>query len=139
MMIEPGERQTTFEEQSRRIKHILSRNNQAIFVAEADGKLNGYLSAAGGDFRRNRNCAHIIVGILQAFAGQGIGTKLFSDSERWARENGIHRLELTVMAHNERAVGLYQKMGYKIEGIKKDSLLVNGSYVDEYYMAKLLA
>jgi len=29
-------------------------------------------------------------------------------------------------------------MGFEKEGIKKDSLLVNGEYVDEYYMAKLL-
>ena len=27
-------------------------------------------------------------------------------------------LELTVMAHNERAIRLYKKMGFEIEGIK---------------------
>ena len=58
--------------------------------------------------------------------------------EKWATDHKIHRLELTVMSHNERAVNLYQKMGFKIEGIKQDSLLVNDEYVDEYYMAKIL-
>ena len=29
-------------------------------------------------------------------------------------------------------------MGFVIEGTKRDSLLVDGSYVDEYYMAKLI-
>jgi RimJ/RimL family protein N-acetyltransferase len=33
---------------------------------------------------------------------------------------------------------LYQKMGFQVEGIKKDSLLVDGVYVDEYYMGKIL-
>ena len=32
---------------------------------------------------------------------------------------------------------LHQKMAFQIEGIKKDSLLVDGVYVDEYYMGKI--
>ena len=42
------------------------------------------------------------------------------------------------MVHNERAVRLYQKMGFEIEGRKKQNLLVNGMYRDEFEMAKLL-
>jgi RimJ/RimL family protein N-acetyltransferase len=138
MMLEPGERQTSLEEQIQTIRQILQRDNQVFFVAEANNKLIGYLAVYGGDFKRNRHSAHIIVGILQEFAGQGIGKNLFSKMEEWARQNNIHRLELTVMKHNERAVNLYQKMGFEIEGLKKDSLLVNEKYADEYYMAKLL-
>ena len=29
-------------------------------------------------------------------------------------------------------------MGFVVEGTRKDALRVEGSYVDEYYMAKLL-
>jgi len=139
MMLEPGERSTSVEEQSRQISGVLLRDNQTILVAEVSGELVGYVAALGGDFRRNRHCAHIITGILQGFCGQGLGTKLFSELEQWARRHGVHRLELTVMAHNDRAINLYRKMGYEIEGSRRDSLLVNGSYVDEYYMGKLLA
>jgi ribosomal protein S18 acetylase RimI-like enzyme len=42
------------------------------------------------------------------------------------------------MVHNQRGVGLYKKMGFVIEGIKKDSLRVDGVHVDEYAMAKLI-
>jgi RimJ/RimL family protein N-acetyltransferase len=79
-----------------------------------------------------------VIGILEQFTGKGIGTQLFQMLEAWARSNDIHRLELTVMTHNERAIALYKKMGFEIEGIKKHSLFVNGEYVDEYYMAKLI-
>ncbi len=79
-----------------------------------------------------------MVGILEAFTSRGIGTALFEALDAWAREHHIHRLELSVMVHNARGVGLYQKMGFQIEGIKKDSLLVDGVYVDEYYMGKIL-
>jgi len=59
--------------------------------------------------------------------------------ERWAKKNNLHRLELTVMAHNEAALALYKKMGFEIEGRKKHTLFINGSFVDEYCMAKLLS
>ena len=138
MLLEAGERQITVEDQRQRIKRILSRDNQTILVAENDNDLIGYLASIGGDFKRNRHRAHIVIGILQAFIDQKIGTKLFMELEKWTRHHAIHRLELTVMAHNERAIRLYKKMGFEIEGTKKHSLLISGSYVDEYHMAKLI-
>lgn len=42
------------------------------------------------------------------------------------------------MCHNEAALHLYEKNGFQREGIKKNSMVVNGQFVDEYYMAKLL-
>ncbi|MFD3259784.1 hypothetical protein ACE3MQ_14335 [Paenibacillus lentus] len=41
--------------------------------------------------------AHIVVGILEKFSGQGIGHKLFV--EHWRKTTCITRLELTVMAN----------------------------------------
>ncbi|OAO80482.1 hypothetical protein A0O32_1432 [Anoxybacillus flavithermus] len=42
------------------------------------------------------------------------------------------------MTQNQAGIALYKKMGFEIEGIKKHSLLVNGRFMDEYYMAKIL-
>jgi RimJ/RimL family protein N-acetyltransferase len=138
MMLEPGERTTTVEEQLGRIRAIEESPNQTILVAEEAGQLVGYIAILGGSYHRNRHSAYIVAGILQAFAGQGLGRQLFTEGERWARSVGLHRLELTVMAHNHRAIALYTKMGFRFEGTKRDSLKVDGVYVDEYYMAKLL-
>ena len=111
MMLEPGERVTTLNEQSQRITSLLAQNNQMIFVAEAENRLCGYLGVYGGNYKRNRHGAYLVVGILQANSGQGIGKQLFQAAEAWAIRQKIHRLELTVMYHNERAVNLYKKMG----------------------------
>jgi RimJ/RimL family protein N-acetyltransferase len=51
---------------------------------------------------------------------------------------GIRRLQLIVQSHNRTARALYEKMGFVVEGTRKDALRVEGSYVDGYYMAKLL-
>jgi len=138
MMFEPDERPTTLNEQRDEIRDVLSRDNQTILIAENDRQMVGYIAAHGGRYRRNRQTVYLITGIVQAFTSQGIGTRLFEEIERWAKERGIHRLELTVVFHNEVALAFYKKMGFEIEGRKKHSLLINGSYVDEYWMAKLI-
>jgi RimJ/RimL family protein N-acetyltransferase len=138
MMLEPGERNTTIEEQRNGIRKILTQANQMIFVVEHEEELIGYLAALGGTYHRNRHSAYLVIGIRQPFTGQGLGARLFRQLERWACQHNIHRLELTVMAHNKAALALYHKAGFEIEGTKKDALFVNGVYVDEYYMAKLL-
>ena len=79
-----------------------------------------------------------MIGVLKEYAGRGIGSALMAEAERWARERGIRRLELTVQTHNQGARVLYEKMGFAVEGTRKYALRVEGSYVDEYYMAKLL-
>jgi RimJ/RimL family protein N-acetyltransferase len=138
MLLEPGERKTTLEEQRAQIEILLRHENQTIFVAEQDNQLVGYLAASGGTFKRNSHSAYLVTGILQGFTGQGIGTQLFQRLEEWAKQQHIHRLELTVMTHNTAGIALYKKQGFAIEGTKRDSLLINGQYVDEFYMSKVL-
>ena len=72
------------------------------------------------------------------YRGKGIGTSFFEMLNCWAKENGIKRLELTVECCNETARHLYEKSGFKIEGTREKSMFVNGSFVDEFYMAKIL-
>lgn len=139
MMFEPDERQTTAEEQAEQIRTMRSSGNSTLLVAERDGQLVGYLGAMGGRFRRNQHGVHVWIGVRQAFMGQGIGTRLFTEIERWARQRGLHRLELTVMAHNLAGLALYHKMGFEIEGTLRHSLMVDGAYVDEHMMGKLLS
>lgn len=141
MMLEPGERTTTLAEQRQRIEGWLAAPNSLVFVAapdDSDGELAGYLAVMGGPYQRNRHNAHIVVGIRQAYSGQGVGTRLFQAMEAWAASVGLHRLELTVMTHNAAAVALYRKLGFQVEGTHAHTLCVEGRYVDEFSMAKLL-
>ena len=138
MLFEPGERKLTPEKQRIMIENISKQKNSTIFVAEDHEKLVGYLMVFGGNAKRTRHSAYLVIGILKEYRGKGIGTKLFRKLESCARERNIHRLELTVMTQNQAGIALYKKMGFEIEGTKKHSLLVNGRFMDEYYMAKIL-
>ena len=92
----------------------------------------------GGNAKRNKHSVYLVIGILAQYRGLGIGTKLFEQLEKWAKEQNIHRLELTVVTRNEAGLRLYKKMGFEIEGTKRHSLYIDGKFVDEYYMSKLL-
>lgn len=137
-LYEPGERKTTEDEEIEEIEKVLNNKNSIILVAEDNNNLIGYLWANGRNQNRVRHSIYVSIGILQSHAGKGIGTKLFQELENWAIKNKIHRIELTVMDYNIRAINLYKKMGFQKEGIKRDSLFVNGHYVNDIYMAKLI-
>jgi RimJ/RimL family protein N-acetyltransferase len=138
MMFEPDERTSSVDDERRALVELLTQSNSTLLIAEGDGEPAGYLAAEGGAFRRNRHSAYLTVGVRQRYAGQGIGTALFQAVEAWAREQGLRRLELTVMTNNAAGLGLYRKMGFVIEGTRHDSVCVDGVFIDEYAMAKLL-
>ena len=74
---------------------------------------------------------------LYAICSIDIGSKLFSELDIWAIENNITRLELSVICSNTIAKHLYEKNGFKVEGIKKNAMIIDGKYVDEFFMAKI--
>lgn len=139
MLMEPGERNLTVEQQVKRIEGMKKSYNSTIFLAEKDNELIGYLIAVGGTAKRDKHSVYLVVGILEQYRGTGIGTKLFQQLDEWANEKKIHRLELTVINRNDSAIALYRKMGFEIEGTKKHSVKIGDEFVDEFYMAKILA
>lgn len=138
MMLEPNERNITIDEQKKQIQTILDNKMSTILVAEKNDILIGYVGAYRENFNRCRHSAYVVTGILASCQGQGIGTYLFKSLEEWAKDNHIHRLELTVMVHNEAGIALYKKSGFEIEGIKRHSLIVGDEFVNEYYMSKII-
>ncbi|MFJ5761058.1 GNAT family N-acetyltransferase [Neobacillus sp. NPDC093182] len=138
MLFEPGERKMSGEEQAKRIEVMRKSDNSTIFIAEEDEQLIGYLIAMGGNATRNKHSVYIVIGILAQWRGLGIGTILFEQLEKWAKEHNVHRLELTVVTQNQAGLQLYKKMGFEIEGTKRQSLYIDGKFVDEFYMSKLL-
>lgn len=137
MLFEPEERKTVVEELETKIKDI-KNSKSLILVAETFDDIVGFLSVDRGFANRIKHSAYIVIGILKEHRGKHIGTKLFEEMEKWAVKNGITRLELTVMTHNASGIRLYEKMGFKKEGLKEKSLVVDGKYIDEYYMGKIL-
>jgi putative acetyltransferase len=67
--------------------------------------------------------AVVSVGVHPEHQGLGLGRHLMEGILRWAREGeaagAIERLELYVHADNERALALYQALGFVVEGRRR--------------------
>lgn len=138
MKYDPNERIFDKEKALYLIDKVHKNKKSAIFVAVEDNKLCGYLLLQGETSNRAKHRAYIVVGVHSSYRGKNIGTSLFNYAHNWAAQSEIHRLHLTAMTVNKPAIRLYEKMGYKIEGVSKHSLVVDGTWIDEFYMAKLL-
>ncbi|KAA0550435.1 GNAT family N-acetyltransferase [Bacillus sp. BGMRC 2118] len=138
MLYEPNERKTTALEQKHMIERVTSDKRSTILLAEIQDNIVGFLALFSNKNNRNKHSAYIVIGILQEYTGRGIGTALLKHGIQWAKEHELHRLELTVMVHNERGIALYEKMGFQREGMKRHSLSVDGQWIDEYYYSYLM-
>lgn len=138
MMLEPGERSTTVDEQWRKLGELAISEEERSFLAIDDSQAVGYVLGSRLPFRRARHTLYLVIGVARSHWRQGLGRKLLAAIETWAAAVGVTRLELTVMATNERAVALYQRCGFEIEGRRRNAMRVGESYVDELYMGKLL-
>ncbi|MDH6364143.1 RimJ/RimL family protein N-acetyltransferase [Enterococcus sp. PF1-24] len=137
MLFSPHERQFDLEQLTAEIENIQA-NGLLLAAKTEDGRLVGYIQAEVLPLAKVKHTAEIVVGILADFRGQGIGYQLFGNLEIWAKEQGIHRLALTVMTINKAAFNLYKKVGFEVEGIKRQGILLGEEFIDEYYMAKIL-
>lgn len=137
MMFEPRERTASVAAVRAEIEQRLARHNSTLIVAALPDLIAGYVEAYGGGFNRTRHSAVVVAGVRASHSGRGIGSRLFQSLTDWADGAGIVRLELTVMAHNARAVWLYEKHGFEAEGVRRCSMLVDGVCVDELAMARI--
>jgi putative acetyltransferase len=115
--------------------------NDHVFVAEVEEnglkKVVGMINMSLSRRPRLRHSAGIGIMIHTDYQGKGIGTALFKKvidlADNWLM---LVRLELGVFVKNERAVKLYQSLGFQIEGTRKYAAIRNGEYADEYMMAR---
>ena len=137
LLYEKDERNSTIEQQRKNIQEQLEKGS-LTFVLEDNKKLVGYVFGNIFTANRKKHCMNLAIAILQEYTGKGYGTKLMNTIEEYAINNGITRLELEVSKKNKIAISLYKKIGFEVEGVKRNAFLVNGKYEDELLMAKII-
>ena len=107
----------------------------ATFGGEPAG--NAGLHVASKSPRRSHARA-IGMAVRSEFQGKGIGNALMESlvglADNWLN---VSRLELTVFTDNERAIALYRKHGFEVEGTHKAYALRAGKWTDVHSMARV--
>jgi diamine N-acetyltransferase len=93
------------------IETLLKSSNN--FLACKDGKVIGHSSLMA---EMKKLDAEFIIFVSEPFRSRGIGTALTLLAINKAKELGLDKIWLTVEAVNFRAIGLYQKVGFRLWG-----------------------
>ena len=82
--------------------------------------------------------AAVAIALLREYWNQGIGTQMLQEMIHIAESfEDVIQIELEYVEGNIRARHLYEKMGFRITGVRLDAIrLKNGSLLNEYMMVK---
>lgn len=108
-----------------------------LYSIVVDGKVAGSVCLS----RRKNKQAHVGdfgISMAREYWGVGVGGRAIEFIVSKGRKHGIRRIEFEVVAGNKRALGLYRKHGFRREGLKKRSFIINGRHHDTIAMARML-
>jgi len=83
------------------------------FILLENGKIAGALSLE----KKNNSIFVYAVGLLDGYKRKGYGTKLMNFTEDYATKKGRKFVNFSVLLENEPAIKLYEKLGYRSQGL----------------------
>jgi ribosomal protein S18 acetylase RimI-like enzyme len=96
------------------------KQRAAVLIGEAEAKIVGYASLASGLAPGAIWITDLVVDV--PYRRKGVGTRLLSAAQSWAREHGHDRLVLEMQSKNYPAIKLAEKLAFEFSG-----------YNDKYY------
>lgn len=113
-------------------EYMTHRGNtvRCAITEKGNDDILGLISLTGVDYLNQCAELHIMIG-NEENQGRGIGTYAVNAMIKHAFDNmNLHRLELSVLSDNKRAIHLYEKCGFVYEGCLRKSRYKNGKFVD---------
>ena len=108
-------------------------------AAEYQDKIVGWASIHKLPHPRRKGLGDMGVYLNQDFHKVGLGTAMTERLLQLAKNEKMHRIELTVVKENKIALRLYEKFGFQIEGVSKDAFYgQDGKYHDIVNMGLIL-
>ena len=95
----------------RSFRHFLTAPGATLLVAEADGRLAGYVLVLYPP--RSKRARLYSIAVAPHIAKRGVGPLLLAAGEAAARRHGRRAMRLEVHEHNSRAISRYEKSGYR--------------------------
>ena len=108
-----------------------------MVCAEVDGKMVGVCEIEPM-FGKMSHVGNLGISVKQGYRDIGIGLDLMKEAEKHAIHMGLKVACLEVFEGNDRAIHVYEKMGYKVTGRKPGAVLHKGKYIDSIVMMRKL-
>jgi [ribosomal protein S5]-alanine N-acetyltransferase len=115
------------------------RNDEILWAiaTKTDNLCIGHVGLYQIDYRVRKAEFGILIGDKNK-QGKGIGKSVSCAVLNYAfQQLNLHKVSLSVLATNERAIKLYQAIGFQKEGILRHDQFRDGQYVDSILMSCL--
>jgi RimJ/RimL family protein N-acetyltransferase len=122
-------------EERRYLRAVRRHPHAAVFVAEAEHGIVARLSIARDEHPASNHVADLGLMVTATHRRRGIGRALLEAAVVWAREARVRKLELHVFPHNEPAIELYERFGFRREGYRRGHYRRGPQFVDAILMA----
>lgn len=115
--------------------------NALMLLCDVDGKVAGNCDIRFSSAIKTRHRGNIGIALRKEYWNLGIGTAMFKALEDFSRSlPNARQMELEFIEGNSRARALYEKMGFRITGLRPDAIMnADGTLVNEYQMVKKLS
>jgi len=100
---------------------LADRENPLILLALDKGKIVGHLHIQTQPQSRLKGIGELFIYIHDYYQNLTLGTWMMEESIGLARDRGLHRIGLSVVADNKPAIRLYEKVGFLHEGVRKQA------------------
>lgn len=123
--------------QAYRDKIVKLAQHGRYIVAEEDGAVIGHAMLDPMPMRANAHVFTLTIVVHPGHTGRGVGKAMLRDLLEWAEHDPrVRKIELNVRAGNERAQGLYRRLGFVEEArFRKRVHRLDGEYEDDLGMA----
>lgn len=136
-----GENEFPFsvQEEEAIIKECLEKNLCLMLVGKIENEIVSQLFLQRSSKPRVAHIGDIGISVSKKYWRLSIGKHMMLAAIDWAKNNDVTKLQLQVRTDNERAVQLYKKLGFVIEGTLTWAIKIDGAYFDEYSMGLQLS
>jgi RimJ/RimL family protein N-acetyltransferase len=124
-----------------RLKQIAldaDKRDLPFYVALHGDKVVGWVCITFPTIEALSHSGTVVIGVLPGYRRQGIGSRLLERAVAHAFQNEERRrIQLEVFSDNTAAAALYEKHGFKVEGVARNAVCLEGKFRDVVHMAQL--
>ncbi|HDS11744.1 MAG TPA: GNAT family N-acetyltransferase [Candidatus Wirthbacteria bacterium] len=117
-------------EKTKQFVRFIIKNRFPQFLALSDEQVIGWCDIVPKESPLMAHVGVLGMGLLKEYREQGLGSRLLATTLEDAQKKQIEKIELDVYATNTRAIHLYEKFGFQIEGVRHKGRKLNGVYDD---------
>jgi RimJ/RimL family protein N-acetyltransferase len=109
-------------------------------LGKYEGIVGGLTLVSQREIKKMRHVLYLGMSVIDGFRGIGVGRALMNYALEWAKaQKEIEKISLSVFSTNQRAIKLYKKFGFRVEGALKKQFILKGKYADEIVMGLFLS